>query len=122
MRILPDDREMTIQSLIATLRSGDEDLLDYLDRLEARFNEREPQVMAFVPEDSRFERLRREARALQDRYPQPASRPPLYGLPIGVKDIFHVEGFVTRAGSRLPADLLQGQRRGVCPFYGRPER
>ncbi len=108
MRILADDREMTIQSLIATLRSGDEDLLDYLDRLAARFNEREPQVMAFVPEDSRFERLRREARALQDRYPQPASRPPLFGLPIGVKDIFHVEGFVTRAGSRLPADLLQG--------------
>jgi Asp-tRNA(Asn)/Glu-tRNA(Gln) amidotransferase A subunit family amidase len=32
----------------------------------------------------------------------------LFGVPVGVKDIFHVAGFVTRAGSRLPAELLQG--------------
>jgi Asp-tRNA(Asn)/Glu-tRNA(Gln) amidotransferase A subunit family amidase len=27
---------------------------------------------------------------------------------VGVKDIFHVDGFVTRAGSEVPAELLQG--------------
>jgi Asp-tRNA(Asn)/Glu-tRNA(Gln) amidotransferase A subunit family amidase len=27
---------------------------------------------------------------------------------VGVKDIFHVEGFTTQAGSRLPSDLIQG--------------
>jgi Asp-tRNA(Asn)/Glu-tRNA(Gln) amidotransferase A subunit family amidase len=99
---------MTTQSLIAALRTGDENLPDYLDRLEARFNEWEPRVLAFVPEEGRFARLRREARRLLDRYPDGASRPPLFGLPIGVKDIFHVNGSVTRAGSRLPAELLQG--------------
>lgn len=88
--------------------SGELDLPDYIDRLEARFNEREPDVLAFVPEDGRFARLRREARQLLERYPDPEARPPLAGLPIGVKDIFHVDGFVTRAGSRLPAELLQG--------------
>lgn len=88
--------------------SGELDLLDYIDRLEARFNERELDVLAFVPEDGRFARLRREARAFMEQHPDPGSRPPLGGLPIGVKDIFHVDGFVTRAGSRLPEELLQG--------------
>ena len=108
MRVPSRHREMTTQSLIAALRTGDENLPDYLDRLEARFNEWEPRVLAFVPEEGRFARLRREARRLLDRYPDGASRPPLFGLPIGVKDIFHVNGSVTRAGSRLPAELLQG--------------
>jgi Asp-tRNA(Asn)/Glu-tRNA(Gln) amidotransferase A subunit family amidase len=35
-------------------------------------------------------------------------RPTLYGMLIGVKDIFHVEGFVTQAGSHLPSEELQG--------------
>ena len=29
-------------------------------------------------------------------------------MAVGVKDIFHVDGFVTQAGSRLPAHELQG--------------
>src|SRR5438093_1081801 len=33
---------------------------------------------------------------------------PLFGVPEGVKDIFHVDGFVTRAGSRLPPELFPG--------------
>jgi Asp-tRNA(Asn)/Glu-tRNA(Gln) amidotransferase A subunit family amidase len=84
------------------------ELLDYLDRFEEHFNAREPEVLAFLPEEGRFDRLRREARALLDRYPRPAARPALFGVPVGVKDIFHVEGFITRAGSRLPPELFQG--------------
>ena len=79
-----------------------------LDRLEAHFDAREPEVLAFLPEAGRFDRLRREARALLDRYPQPGARPPLFGVLVGVKDIFHVDGFITRAGSRLPPQVLQG--------------
>lgn len=99
---------MTIRSFLLKRLSGELDLLDYIDRLEARFGEREPDVLAFVPEDDRFARLRREARAFMEQYPDPGSGPPLAGLPIGVKDIFHVDGFVTRAGSRLPEERLQG--------------
>ncbi|MDP6793554.1 MAG: amidase, partial [Anaerolineales bacterium] len=72
------------------------------------FQEREPDVLAFVPEDSRFKRLRREVRTLLAEYPDPAKRPELFGVPVGIKDIFHVDGFVTRAGSEVPAELLQG--------------
>ncbi len=91
------------------LEHGDESaLLTYLGDLEAHFEERESDVLAYVPEDRRFERLQREARALLVEYPEPAKRPKLFGVPVGVKDIFHVDGFVTRAGSEVPAELLQG--------------
>ncbi len=76
--------------------------------LEAQFEEMNEQIQAFLPEEGRFERLRREIAALESQYPAPASRPPLYGVPLGVKDIFHVAGLPTRAGSRLPAHVLAG--------------
>jgi Asp-tRNA(Asn)/Glu-tRNA(Gln) amidotransferase A subunit family amidase len=49
-----------------------------------------------------------EADALETRFPDPGSRPPLYGVLVGVKDIFHVDGFLTRAGSLLPPTVLTG--------------
>jgi hypothetical protein len=51
-----------------------------LDRLEALFAEREPTVRAFLPEAGRFDRLRREAAALAERWPDPERRPPLFGV------------------------------------------
>lgn len=95
--------------LAGRLRRGYLQLLDYLEALEARFKAREPQVLAFLPEEGRFDRMRREAQALEARHPDRVRRPPLYGIPVGVKDIFHLEGFVTRAGSRLPSELLTGE-------------
>ncbi|HEX4495941.1 MAG TPA: amidase [Thermoanaerobaculia bacterium] len=79
-----------------------------LDALEARFAEREPGLQAFVPEAGRFARLRREQAELERRWPDPQRRPPLFGVLVGVKDIFHVDGLPTRAGSRLPPSALRG--------------
>jgi Asp-tRNA(Asn)/Glu-tRNA(Gln) amidotransferase A subunit family amidase len=98
----------SVPELSARLRSGELPLLDYLDRLEAVHYGREPELRTLVPEEGRFERLCREAQELLDRYPEPSSRPPLFGLPVGVKDIFHVDGFPTGGGSRLPPAELQG--------------
>ena len=98
----------SLATLSADLRSGQLPLARFIDLLEARFEEREPSVLAFVPEAGRFSRLRREAEDLLDRYPNIEERPILFGVPIGVKDIFQVSGFVTRAGSSLPEELLQG--------------
>lgn len=69
-----------------------------IDDLEARFGAREGQLLSFVPEEGRFTRLRRESR-------EPG---PLSGVFVGVKDVFHVDGFPTRAGSRLPPEELGG--------------
>jgi Asp-tRNA(Asn)/Glu-tRNA(Gln) amidotransferase A subunit family amidase len=91
-----------------SLREGDLTLPEYLAQAEAQFSEREPSVLAFLPEEDRFARLHKEADALVRAYPDIVNRPPLYGMLAGIKDIFHVDGFTTRAGSRLPADQLQG--------------
>lgn len=102
-----------LTQLSASLRAGELTLSDYLDYLEARFQEVEPLVEAFLPEPDRFARLRREAAHLLEHYPTPESRPPLFGIPVGVKDIFHVRGFTTRAGSQVSPELLQGPEAAV---------
>ncbi|CUS04007.2 Amidase [Candidatus Promineifilum breve] len=84
------------------------DLMTYLDELEQLVARREPEVLALLPEAGRFDRLRREASDLLRRYPDPMARPPLFGALVGVKDIFHVDGFVTHAGSELPPELFAG--------------
>ncbi len=101
----------------AALRGGALDLLDYLDALFARQEQVEPQVRAFVPEPDRRGRVMAEAQALLERYPQPGQRPPLFGIPIGVKDIFHAAGLPTRAGSNLPPDELTGPEAAVVSGF-----
>src|SRR5215510_10002423 len=96
-------------SLIEDLRSGQLTFPDFLAQAEARFSEREPDVLAFLPEDDRFGRLHEDAETLVLSYPDLIERPVLFGALVGVKDIFHVEGFRTQAGSRLPYELLQGK-------------
>jgi Asp-tRNA(Asn)/Glu-tRNA(Gln) amidotransferase A subunit family amidase len=81
---------------------------DLITSLESLFDAREPDLLAFIPEENRFERLQNDAEELVARYPDPAKRPALFGMTVGVKDIFHADGFVTQAGSRVPASELQG--------------
>lgn len=38
----------------------------------------------------------------------PSARPPLFGVPVGVKDIFRVAGAEMRCGSLLPPSLFEG--------------
>ena len=89
-------------------RSGAADPADRIREVCGRIEEAEPELRALLPEPGRGERLEREARALAARYPDPVKRPPLYGLLVGVKDIFNAAGFQTRAGSRLPPELFAG--------------
>ncbi|HCB48688.1 MAG TPA: amidase [Chloroflexi bacterium] len=96
-------------SLAHELRAGSLDLEEYLAELEVLFSILEPSIHSFVEEENRFERLRQEAQKLKKKYPHPPNRPPLFGLPVGIKDIFQVDGFPTRAGSRLPPEELQGR-------------
>ena len=109
--------ETPLAETAAALRSGALDLFEYLDALFARQEQVEPQVQAFVPEPDRRGRVMAEARALLERYPQPGQRPPLFGIPIGVKDIFHAAGLPTRAGSNLPPDELTGPEAAVVSGF-----
>ncbi len=100
-------------SLASGLRSGNLRHHDYLQRLQALYQAREPAMKAFVSEPGRFERLHRDAIALRERYPDPALRPPLFAVPIAIDDTVRVDGFVTRAGSLLDPALLSGTE-GSC--------
>lgn len=97
-----------LADLTTSLRSDDIAIYRYLDWLEERFEARQASLRAFLPEPDRFERLKAEASQLISQYPDPENRPTLFGLPIGVKDIFHAPGFETHAGSQLPAQVLTG--------------
>jgi Asp-tRNA(Asn)/Glu-tRNA(Gln) amidotransferase A subunit family amidase len=97
-----------LSALAGDLRTGQLELLAYLDQLEDRFAQLEPKIHAFVEEDGRFDRLRRQAAELLELYPDPAKRPPLFGVPVGVKDIIRVEGIETRAGISMQSAALQG--------------
>lgn len=94
--------------LAAGLRTGQIDLFAalgvWLDRMAAV----DGHLQAFLPEPDRRARLWAAAEDLLARYPDPNTRPPLFGVPFGVKDIFHAAGFPTQAGSQLPAARLTG--------------
>jgi Asp-tRNA(Asn)/Glu-tRNA(Gln) amidotransferase A subunit family amidase len=93
----------------AALRTGELDLFDHIEQVCDRLDAIDGQIQAFLPEPARRSRLRHDAEILLNSYPDPDKRPPLFGVPVGVKDIFRVTGFATRAGSQLPAELFQGQ-------------
>ncbi|MFD3454141.1 amidase family protein [Streptomyces sp. NPDC058691] len=71
---------------------------DRIDRLDAR-------VRAFVPEPDRRGRLAAEAAA--------APLGVLSGVAVGVKDIVRCDGTQTRAGSRVPAEVLAGPQASL---------
>jgi len=102
-----------LQLTARRLRTGELDIQDYLAAAQDRVETLEPQIEALLPEANRWTRLRREAERLASRFPDPEERPPLFGVLVGVKDIFNVAGFETRAGSRLPAALFTGPEAPV---------
>lgn len=93
---------------VSALRAGQLDLLEYVEQACNRLERLDPQIQAFLPEPGRYQRLKQQAKALVAKFPDPANRPALYGVLIGVKDIFRADGFPTRAGSQLPPHLFAG--------------
>jgi Asp-tRNA(Asn)/Glu-tRNA(Gln) amidotransferase A subunit family amidase len=93
---------------VEKLRAGQMDLVAHVDEMCDRVAKLDSHIEAMLPEPGRQGRLRSEAKELQARYPDPASRPPLYGALVAVKDIYHVSGFVTAAGSAVPPAFFAG--------------
>ena len=93
-------------------------MIAYIEDVCERLESADSLVRAFLPEEGRRERLGREASALLVQYPEPSSsepsrRPPLFGIPVGVKDLFRVDGFPTRAGSKLPPEVFAGAEASI---------
>lgn len=92
--------------IVAALRSGAVTPARHAAEACDRIDAFDSVTRALLPEDGRRARLLDEAAALAARWPDPESRPPLYGALIGVKDIIAVDGMPTRAGSALPAEAF----------------
>ncbi|MDA0336579.1 MAG: amidase [bacterium] len=86
-------------------------LTDTLEELVAtrlaRVAARDGQLRALVDEPDRQGRLQRETTAIADDAP-------LRGWFLGVKDILHAHGLVTRAGTRLPPQLFAREKEAAC--------
>ena len=96
-----------------TLREGERAATDHVEVTLERVTEIDPDLRSLVAEPHREDRLRAAAAGLEARHPDLESRPPLYGVPVGVKDIFHISELPTRAGSELPPGELAGPQADV---------
>jgi Asp-tRNA(Asn)/Glu-tRNA(Gln) amidotransferase A subunit family amidase len=106
-------RPTSLTETARSLRSGRRSVVEHTGEACDGLDDREPEIHAFVPESDRRERLREAASALDTQYPDPTDRGPLHGVPVGVKDIFRVEGLPTKAGSDLPTEALAGPEATV---------
>ncbi len=108
------NRMRSLVDAVAALRTGETSPDGYAELLRERIESREPKVRAFVDEPNRWGRLSRElstvASAAGETY---GERPPLFGVPVGVKDIFHTRELETRAGTTLPSAELSGGEADV---------
>jgi Asp-tRNA(Asn)/Glu-tRNA(Gln) amidotransferase A subunit family amidase len=102
----------SLATTVADLRAGRLDLHQSIDRQCDLIDRIDGRIASLLPEDNRRERLHREAAALLAADPLRTS--PLFGALVGVKDIFHVDGFVTRAGTMVPPELFAGPEAAVA--------
>jgi Asp-tRNA(Asn)/Glu-tRNA(Gln) amidotransferase A subunit family amidase len=91
------------------MKSVEQSIIDLCSLIK----QRDPSIKAFLPEPGRQDRLLKNMSELSEKYPDPAYRPVLYGLPVAVKDIYRVDGFETQCGSRLPPSLFSGTESSV---------
>jgi len=96
-----------IKTQVQMLQSGDIPLDFWFGILLERLPKQDQYVRSFLKEPGRAERVFRQIEELSARWPEPSRRPPLYGIPFGVKDIYAVDGLSTRAGSTLPPSALR---------------
>jgi Asp-tRNA(Asn)/Glu-tRNA(Gln) amidotransferase A subunit family amidase len=100
--------EAILGDVVEQLRSGAMDLIYSINHICDVIDRSEPTINALFTEQGRRERLIRQARELEQRFPERDSRPPLYGICVGVKDMFRADGYKTTCGSQLPPMLFDG--------------
>lgn len=82
--------------------------IKYIKRICDRVNEIDPIIHALTSEPNRFGRLIDDCKDIRERYNKDERNCDLLGMRLGVKDIIHVDGLVTRAGSSIPPEIIGG--------------
>ncbi len=96
LRLFPPTHE-TIAGAAEALRAGRITCVGLVERCLSAIDEWETRVRAWVLVDRPG--AIDQARGLDAELTRGEDRGPLHGIPVGVKDIFDVEGFVTKAGA-----------------------
>jgi aspartyl-tRNA(Asn)/glutamyl-tRNA(Gln) amidotransferase subunit A len=109
--MLTDQGPLTIHEAAAALRAGALTPVGLLEQCLARLDRYEPLVRAWVVVDR--DGARAQAERLTDELKRGQVRGPLYGIPIGVKDIIDVFDLPTGCGSRLWANSVARQDAAV---------
>jgi Asp-tRNA(Asn)/Glu-tRNA(Gln) amidotransferase A subunit family amidase len=95
------------------IRTNKIDAENFIKQTCTLINKNDIHVKALIKEKNRQDRLIKEIKILKKKYPDIESRPPLFGIPVGIKDIINSDGFKTKAGSDLPSKLFKGQEASV---------
>ena len=103
-----ETRESLLSELVPALRFGGRDLGAYYDTVGERIDEIDDELHAFVDGTVRSASIDRQIERLEERRATTTVPPPLFGVPVGVKDVFRADGLPTRAGASLPAEALAG--------------
>lgn len=106
-------KKIELLKTINSLKNGDLNLITFINSLCDRIDQVEPFIESLLPEQNRRQRLLKEANDLLLKYPNPENRPSLFGLPVGIKDLYRVDGFTTSCGSKLPSNLFEGKEAEI---------
>ena len=92
-----DLHRLTATEAAARIRSGELSPVDLVDACLSQIKAREPAVKAWVCVEA--EEALRVARERADEAQVGRFRGPMHGIPVALKDIYHVKGLVTTAGA-----------------------
>lgn len=105
-------------TVVPDLRFGATAVEPHYDTVVDRIERIDAEIHAFVAGSVTDGRIDRQLTRLVDDWTAEPFLPPLYGVPVGVKNVLHVDGFPTRAGASVPPDVLGGPEatvvRRVC--------
>jgi Asp-tRNA(Asn)/Glu-tRNA(Gln) amidotransferase A subunit family amidase len=100
--------KINLGKTLEDLKNNKNSLQAYVHEICDRIEECDSNIHSLLPEPNRRSRLLKEAEELEKRYPNLEDRPPLYGALVGIKDVLRADGFLTKAGSKLPENLFDG--------------
>lgn len=107
---MPEHAELSIAELTAAFGSGERKPPDVLDSTLDRIDRFDPELHAYLNRDD--ELAREQARTAAEAYRNGESAP-LQGVPVSVKDAFHVRGLETTLGSLLHYGQIAKSDSGV---------
>jgi aspartyl-tRNA(Asn)/glutamyl-tRNA(Gln) amidotransferase subunit A len=102
---------VTIGEAAAALREKRVSPVELTSTAIARINRLNPSLQAFITITADY--AMRRARQAEDELGSGRDRGPLHGIPIAVKDLFHMQGVRTTSGSKVFADLVPDHNSAV---------